>query len=69
LSLQAGYQDGQVLSNRSIDGISDIAAGGNHSIILASNVIPSTYSFTIIRPDGYSNDPQYPTIYPTQATG
>jgi PKD repeat protein len=69
LSLQAGYQDGQVLSNRSINGISDIAAGGNHSIILASNVIPSTYSFTIIRPDGYSNDPQYPTIYPTQATG
>ena len=29
LSLQAGYLDGQVLSNRSIDGISDIAAGGN----------------------------------------
>jgi hypothetical protein len=63
-SLKAGYQDGQVLSNRSIVDISDIAAGGNHSIILASNVKPPTYSFTIIRPGGYATDPQYPTIYP-----
>jgi PKD repeat protein len=64
LSLQAGYQDGQVLPNMSVKGTSDIAAGGNHSIILASNIKPSSYSFTITKPGGYATDPQYPTAYP-----
>jgi hypothetical protein len=68
LSLRAGYLDGQVLPNMSVKGTSDIAAGGNHSIILASNVKPSTYSFTITRPDGYAIDPQYPTVYPINQT-
>lgn len=54
----------------SVKGISDIAAGGNHSIILASNVNPSSYSFTITKPGGYAIDPQYPTAYPiTQVAG
>ena len=65
LNLRDGIPGGVVLPNMSILGISNIAAGGNHSIILASNVKPSSYSFTIIRPDGYALDPQYPTIYPT----
>ena len=65
LNLRDGIPGGVVLPNMSIVGISNIAAGGNHSIILASNVKPSSYSFTIIRPDGYALDPQYPTIYPT----
>jgi PKD repeat protein len=70
LSLRAGYQDGQVLPNMSVKGTSDIAAGGNHSIILASNIRPSSYSFTITKPGGYATDPQYPTAYPiTQIAG
>jgi len=70
LSLQAGYQDGQVLPNMSVKGTFDIAAGGNHSIILASNIRPSSYSFTITKPGGYATDPQYPTAYPiTQIAG
>ena len=70
LNLQYGYGSGVVLANMDIKGISDIAAGGNHSIILASNVRPSSSSFTIIKPGGYAIDPQYPTIYPiTQIAG
>jgi nicotinamide riboside transporter PnuC len=34
-------------------GASDISAGGDHSIVLASNIKPSGYSFTIINPNGY----------------
>jgi PKD repeat protein len=68
INLRDGIPDGVVLPNMSITGISNIAAGGNHSIILASNVKPSTYSFTITRPDGYAIDPQYPTVYPINQT-
>jgi PKD repeat protein len=69
-NLQNGLSEFALLMNTSVVEATDIAAGGNHSIILASNVKPSSYSFTIIRPDGYALDPQYPTIYPTtQAAG
>ncbi len=64
INLRDGIPDGVVLPNMSVVGISDIAAGGNHSIILASNIKPSSYSFTITRPGGYATDPQYPTSYP-----
>ena len=63
LNLRDGFPLGVVLPNMDIKGISNIAAGGNHSIILASSVKPLTYSFTIIRPGGYATDPQYPTAY------
>ena len=70
INLRDGIPDGVVLPNMSVVGISDIAAGGNHSIILASNVKPSSYSFTITKPSGYATDPQYPTVYPiTQVAG
>jgi len=61
---QYGLPSGTVLGLIGVDGVSDIAAGGNHSIILATNVRPSSYSFTITRPDGYSRDPQYPYADP-----
>jgi PKD repeat protein len=61
---QYGLPSGTVLGLVGVDGVSDIAAGGNHSIILATNVRPSSYSFTITRPDGYSRDPQYPYAAP-----
>jgi PKD repeat protein len=64
LNLQYGHGSGIVLPNMSVKEISDISAGGNHSIILASNVRPSSYSFTITKPGGYATDPQYPTAYP-----
>jgi len=64
INLRDSIPDGVVLPNMSVKGISDIAAGGNHSIILASNVKPSSYSFTITKPGGYATDPQYPTSYP-----
>ena len=64
LNLQYGYGSGVVLPNMDIKGASDIAAGGNHSIILASSVRPSSSSFTITKPGGYAIDPQFPTIYP-----
>jgi hypothetical protein len=67
LNTRDGIPSGLVLPNMSIKDISDIAAGGNHSIILASNVTPSSYSFTITRPGGYATDPQYPTAYPITA--
>jgi hypothetical protein len=70
LNNQFSLPSGVVLANMSVTGISDISAGGNHSIILASNVKPSTYSFTITKPGGYATDPQYPTAYPiTQIAG
>ena len=70
LNTQNSLPSGVVLANMSVTGIADIAAGGNHSIILASNVTPSTTSFTIINPGGYAADPQYPTAYPiTQIAG
>jgi hypothetical protein len=53
----------------SVNGISDITAGGNHSIILASNVKPSTYSFTIIRPGGYPTVDNLSIQPNTQAAG
>jgi PKD repeat protein len=64
INLRDSIPSGVVLPNMSVTGISDIAAGGNHSIILASNIKPSTYSYTITRPGGYAIDPQYPTAYP-----
>jgi hypothetical protein len=53
LNAQYSLSSGIVLANMSVVGITDISAGGNHSIILASNIKPSTYSFAIIRPGGY----------------
>ncbi len=50
---QYGLPGGTLFANVSVVGAYDIAAGGNHSIILASNIKPSGYSFSIIRPDGY----------------
>jgi len=64
LNTQYSLPSGVVLANMSVTGIADISAGGNHSIILASNVRPSTTSFTIINPGGYATDPQFPTSYP-----
>jgi hypothetical protein len=58
-----GLPSGVVLPNMSVVGAYDISAGGNHSIILASNIKPSGYSFTIIKPDGYPNIENL-TIYP-----
>jgi PKD repeat protein len=70
LNNQYSLPGGVVLPNKSVTGISDIAAGGNHSIILASNVKPSSQSFTITKPGGYATDPQFPTSYPiTQIAG
>ena len=68
LNNQYSLPSGVVLANMSVTGISDISAGGNHSIILASNVKPSTYSFTITKPGGYATDPQFPTAYPITHT-
>ena len=53
LNAQYSLSSGIVLANMSVVGITDISAGGNHSIILASNIKPLTYSFAIIRPGGY----------------
>jgi len=53
-----------LLKLASIIGTYAIAAGGDHSLILASNVKPSGYSFSIIRPDGYPLVDLL-TIYPT----
>jgi PKD repeat protein len=50
-----GIPSGVVLPNMSVKGISDIAAGGDQSIIIASNIIPSTYTFTITKPNSYPN--------------
>jgi PKD repeat protein len=68
LNTQNSLPSGVVLPNKSVQGIADIAAGGIHSIILASNVKPSTYSFTITKPTGYSTDPQYPIAVPFSQT-
>jgi len=42
-----------ITSNDSVIGAYEISTGGAHSIVLASDVKPSGYSFTIIRPGGY----------------
>ena len=52
-NLQYGLPSGTLFSLTSVVGASNIAAGGDHSIILASNIKPSGYSFNIIRPGGY----------------
>lgn len=69
INLRDSIPTGVVLPNMSIKGISDIAAGGNHSIILASNIIPSTYSFTIVRPGGYPSVDNLSIQPNTQAAG
>jgi hypothetical protein len=69
INLRDGIPDGVVLPNMSINEISDIAAGGNHSIILASSVKPLTYSFTIIRPGGYPTVDNLSIQPNTQAAG
>jgi hypothetical protein len=69
INLRDGIPTGVVLPNMSIKGISDISAGGNHSIILASNVIPSTFSFTIVRPGGYPSVDNLSIQPNTQAAG
>ena len=57
-------RDYVVLPNTGIIEAYDIAAGGNHSIILASNVRPTGNNFIIIRPNGYPSVDKL-TIYPT----
>jgi hypothetical protein len=52
-NLQYGSNPFALLKNASIIGTYAIAAGGDHSFILASSVKPSGYSFNIIRPSGY----------------
>lgn len=53
LNLQNSLPSGVVLPNMSVVGAYEIAAGGSHSVILASNIKPSGRSFVIIRSDGY----------------
>ena len=67
-NLQNGLSQFALLLNNSVIEATDISAGGNHSIVLASNIKPSSYSFTIIRPGGYATNPQYPTVYPNTQT-
>lgn len=50
---QYSLPSGTLFALVSVVGISDIAAGGDHSIILASNIKPSGQSFNIIKPGGY----------------
>jgi alpha-tubulin suppressor-like RCC1 family protein len=63
-NIKSGVPINVILSNAGVIGAYDIAAGGNHSVILASNIKPSGQSFTIIRPDGYPIITNL-TIYPT----
>ena len=68
-NLTYGLPSGVVLPNMSVVGAYEISAGGNHSIILASNIKPSGYSYTIIKPDGYPLIENL-TMYPiTQLAG
>ena len=63
-NLQYGLPSGSLLSLNSVVGAYNIAAGGNHSIVLASNIKPSGFTFSIIRPGGYPSVDiltQYPT--------
>ena len=63
-NLQYGLPSGSLLSLTSVVGAYNIAAGGNHSIVLASNIKPSGFTFSIIRPGGYPSVDiltQYPT--------
>ena len=52
-NLQNNSDPNALLKNVSIIGAYAVSAGGDHSIILASNIKPSGYSFNIIRPGGY----------------
>ena len=52
-NLQYRLYPDALLKNGSIVGTYAIAAGGDHSIILASNIKPSGFSFNFIRPGGY----------------
>jgi hypothetical protein len=68
-NLQYGLYPSALLKNGSIIGTYAIAAGGDHSIILASNIKPSGFSFNFIRPGGYPLIDLL-TVYPTtQADG
>jgi hypothetical protein len=60
---QANLPPSTIFANTGIVGAYEIAAGGEHSLILASNVKPSGNNFTIIRPNGYPS-PTNLTIYP-----
>jgi PKD repeat protein len=66
-NLQYGLNPFTLGKNASIIGTYAIAAGGDHSFILASSVKPSGYSFNIIRPEGYPLVDLL-TIYPTTQT-
>ena len=66
-NLQYGLNPFTLGNNASIIGTYAIAAGGDHSFILASSVKPSGYSFNIIRPEGYPLVDLL-TIYPTTQT-
>ena len=62
-NIKSGIPVNVILLNGGVIGAYDIAAGGNHSVILASDIQPSGQSFTIIRPDGYPIITNL-TIYP-----
>ena len=67
LNLQNNLPPYFLANNDSVIGAYDISAGGVHAILLASDVKPSGYSFTIIRPGGYPSVTNL-TIYPTTQT-
>jgi len=54
-NIQQGLPPFTLLQMFGVVGASDISAGGDHSIVLASNIKPSGYSFTIINSSGYPN--------------
>lgn len=62
---QNGLFDGEILPVIDILNPTDISAGGYHTLLIASNVKPSSNSFTFIRTGGYPR-PDVLTIYPTE---
>ena len=62
-----GLFDGEILPIIDIANPTDVSAGGYHSLLIASNVKPSSNTFTFIRTGGYPR-PDILTIYPTQQT-
>lgn len=66
-NLKNGLNDGVIGILSSVTNPTDISAGGYHSLLIASNVKPSTNTFTFVRTGGYPT-PDILTIYPTQQT-
>jgi len=53
MNIKDGLPPFTLLGMTGVVGATDISAGGDHSIVLASSIKPSGYSFTIINPNGY----------------